>query len=203
MAKADFLKECISDPALVEPGKTVPIDAFTKAYCLRCDNRECARSGANNMAFDDRVKNWQERLFRNPPRARPDDPVFANIRTKNFAPVTAPLSVQGNAGFVPVPAPTLVQPPPPPPPPPAVEIPSPEAEAAPEPAQAVVHEASGTSDDHQPQPQDLPTKQGYNQGTRPANTKFQQGAVLPGGPQGSPKDRIVEPGATFTFGEDE
>src|SRR5690348_6277675 len=95
--RADFLKECMSDPALVT--SPVPIDEFQRNYCIVCANRECARSSANNLAFDRRVANWESTLFTNAPRAKDDDPNFVRIRSKNFAPVIESMGVRINRGF--------------------------------------------------------------------------------------------------------
>lgn len=84
--KIDFLKECLSEVSS-KIGKVVPIDDMTKAFCVVCGNRECARSIANNSKFDRRVSNWQSALFINAPRAAENDPAFAGIRAKQFLPI--------------------------------------------------------------------------------------------------------------------
>ena len=78
--KPDYLKECMSEVG------NIPLDQFNQAYCLRCGNQECIRSKINN-SFESRVKTWEERLFKNPPRAKDDDPRFNNIRSKQFKPI--------------------------------------------------------------------------------------------------------------------
>ena len=191
MSKPDFLKECISDPALVEPGQPVPLDAFTKAYCVRCDNRQCARAGSNNMLFDRRVQNWQRDLFVSPPRADEADPRFAQIRAKNFAPSGTRLDVPGSPNFV-----TVAAQPPAPAPPPADPPASPEP-ASPEPA-AVQSPPEAPS--AAVPPATIPAV--YSR-TGQGNTPFQQGAVLPGAPAEAPRESVVQPGGTFTFGDDE
>lgn len=83
MSTSDFLRDCMTDPALVPKGP-IPIDDFTKVYCLRCSVKECSRSVSSNFIFTNRVMNWKRDLFDAPPRATDNDPVFAEIRTKRF-----------------------------------------------------------------------------------------------------------------------
>ena len=195
--KADFLKECISDPALVEPGRPVPLDAFTQSYCVRCDNRSCARAGANNILFDRRVNNWQKDLFDSPPRAEDSDQQYVSIRAKNFASAPLKVGVPGTPSFVTVKSPEaarpVVSPPPPPAPPPQV---SPRVVAAtPE-----VPKPVGTAPVSVPAV--IPTPNNYSAAGQ-SNTAFQQGTFLPGAPEKPSEETVTQTGATFTFGDDE
>src|SRR5271157_4373925 len=81
--RLDFLKECMTDPALVPRGP-VPINEFNRVYCLRCGRAECSRSAGSNLAFTNRALNWKHDLFEAPPRADENDPMFADIRAKKF-----------------------------------------------------------------------------------------------------------------------
>lgn len=80
--KADFLRECMSDPALVD--RPTPIDQFCRSFCVVCGNKECTRSRANLMSFTARAAEWEDRMFNKVPRAAPNDEKFTYIRSKNF-----------------------------------------------------------------------------------------------------------------------
>src|SRR5512135_2096050 len=114
--KADFLRECMTDPALVS--QPVPIDQFSRAFCVVCAYKPCVRSRANTMVFTERVANWVPRMFTQVPRAADDDPNYARIRAKNFQSVNEPLvvEVQPEVPVQPEPeaAPMQTQPPEPP-----------------------------------------------------------------------------------------
>lgn len=79
--RQDFLRECMA------PYGNVQLDAFNREFCLVCANRECARSSANNSAFDTRVLAWRDCLFEKVPRANDLDSSFDHIRAKRFLPV--------------------------------------------------------------------------------------------------------------------
>lgn len=193
MNKSDFLKECISDPALVPSGQPVPMDAFMKAYCVRCDNRECSRAGSNNMLFDRRVRNWQNDLFEKPPRADDSDPRFVQIRAKNFAPAGPSAPGVGSSNFVSVGA--RVEAPRPVP----AETPVPAVQSEPEPPPAAVEEPAVA-----PVPAEaMKSIPNVYSSTGASNTPFQQGAFLPGAPTEPAKEKVMEAGSTFVFGEDE
>lgn len=66
--KEDYLKECLSE-VTSKLKKVVPMDDFQREFCVYCQNKECARSGASNMSFDRRAANWYRDLFQNIPRA--------------------------------------------------------------------------------------------------------------------------------------
>jgi hypothetical protein len=186
--RADFLKECMTDPAL-NPGAKMGMDMFNLRYCAVCSYRPCTRSPSSEMAFDMRVANWKSVLFDRVPRAESGDPAYDSIRSKTFPSREAPIEV-----FTPSPADTtspvrgrfqlqmLEEEP----------VRDQEAEpAAPSPAPPPA------------QPQGPP--QAYE------NTPFVQGTVLPGqravqspaAQAPSPAPGVVQPGATFTFGGDD
>src|SRR5271156_5711688 len=83
MSKVDFLRECMTDPALVSG--PVPHNEFMEHVCRRCDNKECSLSVANSLSFTKRATNWKKDLFLEVPRADDNDPLYAAIRQKNFA----------------------------------------------------------------------------------------------------------------------
>lgn len=176
--KPDYLKECMSEVG------NVPLDQFNQIYCLRCGNQECARSKVSN-SFESRVKTWEDRLFRNPPRAADDDPRFDNIRAKNFRPIgqqsleihdTQQIPITPLKEENPKPAPE------PPPPLPKPEAVAPKPAVQPKPAPAP------------PAPASPPTPPNIG------NTAFNQGAMIGGSP---PTEKVLEPGGTFTFGDDQ
>ena len=189
----DFLRECMSDPALVQ--SQVPIDEFCKAYCVRCVQKECARAGLNSSLLARRAVTWKTNLFDNPPRAEENDPKYQSIRAKKFLQTTHEVVELRNNGVnyevqthempealrknTPE-APTLGPPPPvfaaPPPPapvqaPPELEEPAQAAPSAPEPRRV-----------------DAP----------PQNTPFEQGTILPGGSN----EKTVEVGGSYVFGDE-
>jgi len=186
--KLDFLRECMSDPALVQ--RPIPIDQFGKAFCIVCAYKPCVRSRANTMLFTERVANWEDRMFRKVPRAPENDERYAQIRGKRFLTVEEPLIVNTDPESVP----TVEQPPeapvhstpPQPTKPPIQIIPVPPA-AAP---LVMTQQSPPVAAPHQGEPT-------LN------NTPFQGGIVLPGKPEDKKEDQFVEPGSTFTFGEDE
>jgi len=191
MEKDDFLKVCMSDPALVSG--PMPIDLFNKSYCIVCSQLACARSRANTMAFSDRAQNWKKNLFDNPPRADDNDPRYANIRAKKFldlhkeaseagpgaaryeVQVPTDISTESQLPQTPVYSQTPVTPPVSPPEAPELEPPGP---IIPPP---------------NPNP---PAKPVFDLN----NTPFQQGTIISSKPE---KEIIIEPGASFTFGSDD
>jgi len=200
----DFLKECMDSV------QNPPLDEMQRNFCVVCANRECGRSGLNQSAFDNRVRNWKSLLFDNVPRAAPDDPRYDNIRAKQFAPAggrvpdvrifspSAPVIAEPAAPevFVPRPAAFVRAESPPAPAPEAPQEPAPvpppekEEPEAPRPA-AVVPVAPVAS---------------------PGNTSFQQGTMLEGGPppaapaaepaRPDPRPAPAAPGKTFILDDD-
>lgn len=180
MEKPDFLKDCINDPALVS-GQT-PIDQFCRRYCTICANRACSRAGCNGMAFDKRAANWEKDLFLNVPRIRENDPNFAHIWSKNFAPKTPGISVSLNTGFTPVEKNEPIR---------FVQAESSTATNVPTPVETPTPSLV-SAEEVKPKPTRTVTE----------NTPFAQGVILPGGKPASDstaQERVVTPGASFTF----
>ncbi len=176
--RADYLKECMTDPALTKTGP-LPMDVFNTSYCRVCANRECSRSALNGMAFDARALNWKKDMFDSVPRAEEADHQYDRIREKRF------LQIQG----APPPAQSWAVTPPARPAPYEVQGPA-EEPPAPEP-----HSAAAAS----------PTPRAPVQAPELENTPFAQGTMV-GGPKQpgkEGKDVVIEPGGTFTFGGDE
>lgn len=92
--RRDFLKECHSQVAK-QVKESLPLDAFSVAYCARCLQPECTRSTHGSTIFDKRVTTWQDRLFLNVPRMDQDDPRFDSISHKEFSPIQESLVVRG------------------------------------------------------------------------------------------------------------
>jgi hypothetical protein len=194
--KADYLRECMSDPALVS--QPIPIDQFSRAFCVVCGYKPCVRSRANTMVFTERVATWQPRLFTNVPRADDNDPNYARIRAKNFQSVDEPLVV--NTQTVAAPAPTQAPAPQPLEPPihstpdRPTESPVQQVQTPPAPVPLVAQPAPVTQAASVSAPHQEPTLD---------NTPFAGGIVLPGKPVDKKEDKFVEPGSTFTFGDDD
>ncbi len=189
-SKADFLKDCLSDPALVQG--PIPIDEFTRVYCLRCQSRECSRSRANGMLFDQRVGNWQEKLFINPAQAKEGDPGFDHLRNRNFLPIIPGVSTTANSGFVSREQPSRF-----------VEPPTAKApDSSPSDAMDLVWGPVENAEDAvevEPPPSAPPTVPTVPPSDGLENTPFQQGQMLPGAP---PQEIILQPGQSFTLGDD-
>ena len=181
--KPDFLKECMSDPALVS--SPMQLDEFNKTYCLVCANRGCSRAGSNNMGFDRRVQNWQNDLFNNVPRAGDNDPNFVHIRMKNFAPAGQRIVVPGGPKFVNV-EPTIQ--------------PTKFVRSEPEPEAPIVQEVAPEVSKEPEKP--LAVREEAKKPQNQENTNFEQGTVLPGGEPQIPKETIMQPGSSFTFGDE-
>jgi hypothetical protein len=75
-SRTDQLSECLP--------RGIPIDAFKTEWCDRCGNPECVRSRAGSSRFEARVKDWEKKLFLNPPVMAPEDPLYAAIVGKRF-----------------------------------------------------------------------------------------------------------------------
>ena len=108
--RRDLLGECNTE------SEALPI--FQEAWCRRCINPECTRSMFGASKFDIRVRTWEDRLFRNPPKMAPTDPRFQGIAGKKFLTLN-----QGSVPDIwtdphhpPVPPPTTAAPRPPEPP---------------------------------------------------------------------------------------
>lgn len=187
--KLDFLKECMSDAG------QMPLDEFNVTYCVRCANRECARSGSGQMSFDRRVQNWQKDMFINVPRAQENDPRYTMIRSKHFrsanSSTNAIVSLQGRNDAV-----TKVE---------EQVNPAPAVSAAPNTNPTATTPMNGPLVPQESPIQVNPTPSQASPSPKPQtyNTPFVQGVMLPGHEQKSEeKDETVEmdAGGTFTFG---
>jgi len=189
--QVDYLKECMSDPALTKAGP-VPLDVFNRSYCVVCGNRECSRSALNGMAFDARVLNWKKDMFDSVPRADEADTGYDRIREKRFLPVQGQGQPVSTQAWIPeLRHGVLIQ------------------ESEPEPPAATAH-----SEEPSPAPPAPPAQAARPNQPAPRqagdytleNTPFVQGTVLPGGqpaPAGTGKDVVLNPGGSFTFGSDD
>lgn len=83
--KVDHLKLCNSHK--------IPFEDFHRQFCSGCYQPECTRSLHGLSKFEDRVLNWEKRLFVNIPRMDSGDPRFKDLSAKKFLEV-----VQGPAG---------------------------------------------------------------------------------------------------------
>lgn len=187
MTKYDFLKECMSDVSSAL-GKVVPINDFNQTFCIVCINKECTRSRSNNLLFEQRAINWKTTLFRDIPRASEDDPRYADIRSKNFVPVS-----------------------------PELNIATPEPDNIPENTfdkTEIIQQKMGIefkSEEPEPEPElelDKPNPPPVPPEPTPpppqiqpdtGNTPFTQGTML----SGKKKEIILEPGQSYTFGSDD
>jgi hypothetical protein len=175
---ADFLRECMQDPALV-PSGPVPINDFTKVYCLRCSTKQCSRSAGSNFVFTNRVKNWKRDLFDAPPRAVETDAVFDAIRAKRFVQVSTQLERQ----------PEAIQ------------------KTSSSPIE-VIEETLETLEPITPPPKNLELKPETPQVEQPSprilvNTKFNQGSMV-GNPTPQPTaETIIESGGVFSFDDED
>jgi hypothetical protein len=131
------------------------------------------------MLFTERVATWEARLFTHVPRAADNDENYARIRAKNFQSVREPLVVNLPAEVPPVQEKPLEEPLHFIPPTPTNEVPM---VTPPTIMQPVISTQ-----------QEEPTLN---------NTPFQGGIVLPGKPEDKKEDKFIEPGSTFTFGEE-
>lgn len=183
--KPDYLKDCMSDV----PG--VPIDDFNRSWCVVCTNSGCSRSSANGLAFTRRAENWKEDLFLNVRRAPEDDPKYASIRAKAFIVPTPSYEVSSQTSS-PTPGPKWFTP---------VTVEEedlpPDTDPAPEPsAQTSDLQVPAEPPPQAPRaPQPLPV-------IGSSNTPFSQGTVLTGALPVK-TEVVMQPGQTYTFGEDE
>jgi len=191
MEKDDFLKICLSDPALVK--NTVPLDMFTKSYCIVCSQSACARSWANNASFSNRVANWRKNLFDEVPRVADDDPRFDTIRAKKFLTIVrdnVPEVNTGPSSRYEVQTPTMVST--------ETQLPqtpvysqAPVIQPAPVESETPVEVIPAPITHPEPQKPDFDLN----------NTPFQQGTIISTKPK--EKEIFLDPGSTFTFGSDE
>lgn len=189
--KPDYLRECMSDV----PG--VPIDDFNRNWCVVCTNSGCSRSSANGLAFTRRAENWKEDLFLNVKRASDDDPKYASIRSKTFGTPVPSYDITAPAP-APAPAPKWFAPV-------AVEEERGEEEEAPPDTEPSPETAGAQGPEPvapmTPAVQPVPAVQPAP-ATGSPNTPFSQGTVLTGSPS-QRTDVVMQPGQTYTFGDDE
>lgn len=90
-SKKDLLNECLADMGPNPP----PLPEFQANFCSRCFQGECSRSLSGSSLFEQRAKNWRERLFDAPATMSPDDPRFTTIASRKFLDI--PTSGQAGA----------------------------------------------------------------------------------------------------------
>lgn len=76
MNRRDLLRECND--------KDVPLEDFSRQFCVRCLQPECSRSLVGKSKFEQRVSGWEDKLFKQPPRMDLSDPRYEIIRGKRF-----------------------------------------------------------------------------------------------------------------------
>jgi hypothetical protein len=74
--RSDLLNECIP--------QGMPFDVHKETWCARCVNPECVRSQIGHSRFENRITDWEEKLFKNPPVMAFDDPLYTIIGAKKF-----------------------------------------------------------------------------------------------------------------------
>jgi hypothetical protein len=62
----------------------MPLDVLKEAWCSRCANPECTRSTVGTTKMERRVQDWEKKLFLDPPRMDPSDPLYATIAARKF-----------------------------------------------------------------------------------------------------------------------
>lgn len=210
MKRRDLLAECI------QPG--TPIDVLTNQWCARCLNPECSRSAVGKSRFDQRVLDWEEKLFKNPPKLAPEDPRFAGIVAHKFITIDPGRTPEIRSEWVdprdlkePEPAPLHA---------------APSQIATPTRVPEVVPDSPPTAEARTPSP---PNDAGSKESARPtepkrsgaalalvgANAPDQTGKLLRGSPTSpntvadpwaapdppDPADQVVQPGATIKMGQ--
>jgi hypothetical protein len=199
--RRDLLSECI------QPG--TPVDVLTSEWCARCANPECVRSFVGQLKFDRRVQDWEEKLFKNPPRMAPDDPRFKLIVAQKFVTIDTTRTPEIRSDWV---DPRDLKEPEPAPIPVVTETPvvqaAPPVEAPPAAPSAVEKPPMTTP----PKVTTSPRSASAAQSLVGANAPDQSGKVLRGAPGAStnkndpwavpepPSDEVVQPGATIRMG---
>ncbi len=74
---ADYTSECLGTFEATESD-------LRQSHCFRCLRPECEKSSLNTSRFQDRIENWETRLFKSPPRMAPTDPRFLPIAGQRF-----------------------------------------------------------------------------------------------------------------------
>ncbi len=201
MKRRDLLAEC------AQPG--TPIEVLTNEWCARCQNPECSRSAVGTSRFDQRVLDWEEKLFKNVPTLSPDDPRFARIVAQKFITIDVSRVPEIRGEWVdprdlkepePVVRAAAATP---------VVMPSaPPTSVAPAPPTTEARTPTPPKESASPRSSSTPSLIG-------ANAPDQSGKVLRGGPPASttkstdpwaapeppdPADQVVQPGATIKMG---
>ena len=201
MNRRDLLSEC------AQPG--TPIDVLKEAWCSRCGNPECVRSVVGLSKFEERIKDWETKLFIAPPQLSPDDPRFGLITAQKFITIEPGRTPEIRSDWM---DPRDLKEPEAKPaaPPLVVAPPVPAVQAAPEPPRAEARAA--TPSKPAASPSSTPTA--ARMILAGANAANQSGKILPGG-QGrpttevdpwavpdppQPADQVVQPGAKIRMG---
>lgn len=189
-----------------------PQELFTAECCSRCLNPECTRSQYGKSHFEDRVMNWHDRMFKNPPRMSPDDPRFEKLSAQKFVMVEPAIVVLSGRGVksssdwggtpVSTPAPVISTPVPAQPAPVSTIVPV----STPVPAEVV----APTEKPLEPKPEPKP---GLAQPRATLNTPVKPAQMIPNAPPPTPASGwesppprqsgapVVKPGAKIKFGE--
>lgn len=182
-----------------------PLDKFQMAWCVHCQNAECVRNGGKNLKFNKRIDNWKEELFQSPPRADVEDSRFNDIRLKRFVPVSGGkvYEVRSSRELPLISTPAIEK-----------EQEKPVASLPSMPSRFQIDEGEPIIEDlviqepalvTQVTPPELispaPAPAPANHVADLVNTKFTQGAILPGEKQES-GEKVENPGSTFTFDND-
>lgn len=75
----------------------IPDGDFQKQFCCRCANVDCELARAKGSRFDQRVQNWEARLFTEVPTIGPEDSRYQGIANQpfvNVGPASSPYEVQ-------------------------------------------------------------------------------------------------------------
>lgn len=84
--KQDYLTICAVDAG---GGTPLPVQVLQEAHCSRCFQSECARSLHGRSRFEQRITDWQSRLFTDVPRMDERDPRIVTLRAKKFLDIDA------------------------------------------------------------------------------------------------------------------
>lgn len=147
-------------------------------------NNNCTRSAAEKTSFVKRVNTWEDRLFLNVPRVADDDPRYSGIRIKNFMKLDS-VSISDWSKPTPTPTQEIVE----------------KAIAEHVNNETEVKIESQTSEESpiKLEPvQTSPIQESIPVQKPSENTQFQQGTIL----NPASESKILEPGATYTFGDD-
>jgi hypothetical protein len=194
--RRDLLSEC---------GQGMPLDVLKSQWCDRCVNPECVRSAVGTSKFDIRVTDWERKLFTDPPRLPPDDPLYAAITAKRFITIDPGRTPEIRSDWVDPRDLKEAEPPP-------LVVAAPKAEPAPAPKVEPAPPTPEARPATPPKPSTSPrSPPGFLLG---ANAPDQSGKILPGAPREpttkvdpwaapeppQPGDVVVQPGARIKMG---